>query len=67
MQQGLKDKEKKYANDWKLELFALKGFCVSGVIFVISGLKNGDILTVLGSAVWIAACLLWMIPYRKHF
>jgi len=59
-------KTKKYEKDWKLELFALLGFCISGAIFVLSGIKNGDILTILGSLVWIISCVTWMIPYRKY-
>lgn len=57
----------KYANDWKFELFALFGFCVSGLIFILSGIHSGDILTILGSSVWIFSCVIWMIPYRKYF
>lgn len=56
----------KFCNDWRLEVLALGGFCVSGVFFVLSGLRSGDDLTVIGSLVWIASCLLWMIPYRKY-
>ena len=59
--------QKKYEKDWRLELFALIGFCVSGAIFIASGIKNGDIFTILGSLVWILSCVTWMIPYRKYF
>lgn len=62
-----KETTKKYADDWKLELFALIGFCFSGVIFIFSGIHNGDILTILGSSVWIFSCVIWMIPYRRYF
>ncbi|MEH6347105.1 MAG: hypothetical protein V7785_18560 [Bermanella sp.] len=54
-------------SDWKLELFALFGFCISGVIFILSGIKSGDVLTIVGSSVWIFSCVVWMIPYRKNF
>ncbi|PKN41205.1 MAG: hypothetical protein CVU60_12225 [Deltaproteobacteria bacterium HGW-Deltaproteobacteria-18] len=57
----------KYAKDWKLELLALSGFCLSGVLFIVSGVQNGDFLTVSGSVVWIVSCLCWMIPYRRFF
>jgi len=57
----------KYSKDWKLELFALIGFCASGVIFIISGIQNGDILTIIGSSVWILSCIVWIITYRKYF
>ncbi len=66
----VKDSEKtptKYNKDWKLELFALIGFCVSGVIFILSGIQNGDILTIIGSSIWIISCIFWMITYRKYF
>ena len=62
-----KDASKKYAKDWKFELFALIGFCFSGVIFILSGIQDGDILSILGSLVWIFSCLIWIIPYRKYF
>jgi energy-coupling factor transporter transmembrane protein EcfT len=52
---------------WQLELFALVGFCISGIVFILSGIKNKDFLTILGSAVWIASCLVWMITYKKYF
>lgn len=57
----------KYSKDWKLEVFALLGFCASGVIFLISGIQSGDILTIAGSSVWILSCLVWMFTYRKYF
>jgi len=62
-----KEPNRKYDKDWRLELFALIGFCISGAIFIISGIQNGDFLTILGSSVWIFSCLIWMIPYRKYF
>ncbi len=62
-----KSPETKYRKDWKLELFALVGFCVSGVIFILSGIQNGDVLTIIGSSVWILSCIVWMITYRKYF
>jgi len=44
------------------ELFGLIGFFISGLIFIVAGLRSGDYLAVSGSIVWTAACLLWMIP-----
>jgi len=44
------------------ELFGLIGFFISGMIFIVAGLRSGDYLAVSGSIVWTAACLLWMIP-----
>lgn len=57
--------DKATARNKKLELMALGGFCVSGLFFVASGLQNGDYLTVGGSLVWIASCLVWMVTYRQ--
>lgn len=54
-------------NNWKLELIALGGFCISGLIFIATGIAHGDILTVAGSVVWLLSCLLWMATYRHHW
>lgn len=57
----------KDSRNWKLELIALIGFCASGVIFIVSGIQNGDILTIVGSSVWILSCIIWMFTFRKYF
>ena len=44
------------------ELFGLIGFFISGLIFIVAGLKSGDYLAVSGSVVWTFACVLWFIP-----
>jgi len=44
------------------ELFGLIGFFISGLIFIVSGLRSGDYLAVSGSIVWTVACVLWFIP-----
>ena len=44
------------------ELFGLIGFFISGLIFIVAGLRSGDYLAVSGSIVWTVACLLWLIP-----
>ena len=65
-----KDKEapnEKYSKYWELELFALIGFCASGVFFIASGIQNGDILTIVGSSVWILSCIVWMLTFKKYF
>jgi hypothetical protein len=61
------NRTKKNNQDWKFELFALFGFCISGIIFILSGIQNRDILTIIGSSLWIFSCVIWMIPYRKYF
>jgi hypothetical protein len=55
------------ANDWKLELLGLIGFFISGVIFIVSGIRSGDFFTIFGSAIWTFSCAIWMIPYKKYF
>tara|TARA_B100001750_G_C14949233_1_gene322745 strand:+ start:229 stop:402 length:174 start_codon:yes stop_codon:yes gene_type:complete len=44
------------------ELFGLIGFIISGLIFIVAGLRSGDHLAVSGSIVWTAACFLWIVP-----
>lgn len=65
--EALNTSKVKYYKDWQLELLALIGFCTSGAIFIVSGIQNGDVLTIFGSAVWILSCLIWMFTYRKYF
>ena len=44
------------------ELFGLIGFVISGLIFIVAGMRSGDYLSVSGSVVWTVACLLWLRP-----
>ena len=44
------------------ELFGLIGFFISGLIFIVAGLRSGDYLAVSGSIVWTVACVLWLVP-----
>jgi len=44
------------------ELFGLIGFFISGLIFIVAGLRSGDYLAASGSIIWTVACLLWVIP-----
>ena len=44
------------------ELFGLIGFFISGLMFIVAGLRSGDYLAVSGSIVWTVACLLWLVP-----
>lgn len=61
-----KEPDKKHDKDWRFEFLALTGFCGSGLFFVASSLRSGDLLSFLGSITWIISCLLWMIPYKKY-
>ena len=43
-------------------LVGLIGFIIAGLFFVAVGIRLGDALTIIGSVVWIAACVVWLIP-----
>lgn len=47
------------------QIIGLLGFIVAGVIFVVIGVQTDDILTIIGSAIWIISCLIWIIPLIK--
>ncbi len=47
------------------QLIGLSGFIIAGVVFVASGVRSGDELTIAGSVVWTVACLVWMIPLLR--
>jgi len=40
-------------------------FLVCAIFFIISGIINGDILTILGSVFFFVACFLFLIPLVK--
>jgi len=44
------------------QLVGLLGFILAGLVFVAVGVRSDDLLTVLGSVLWIVSCLIWMIP-----
>lgn len=48
------------------QFIGLVGFIVAGVIFTVVGARADDALTIAGSLVWIAACLVWMVPIVKR-
>lgn len=49
------------------QILGMVGFIIAGVLFVLTGLKSGDMLTVAGSIVWTVSCILMLIPLvRPH-
>jgi hypothetical protein len=44
-----------------LQIAGLAGFIISGLFFTASALKNGDMLSLAGCIVWIAACAIWLV------
>lgn len=47
------------------EIIGLAGFFIAGLIFIAAGINAGDMLTVVGSAVWALSCVVWMVPLVK--
>ena len=47
------------------QLVGLVGFIVAGLIFIAVGVRSDDGLTIVGSVVWIGACLVWMAPLLR--
>ena len=48
--------------DRHYHMIGLAGFVVAGLIFIVIGLRDGDLLTVAGAAIWTLACFVWLIP-----
>jgi len=44
------------------ELIGLICFFISGLFFIMAGIRSEDLLSTIGSIVWTFACLLWFIP-----
>ena len=51
--------------DWR-ELWGWILFLVCAVIFVAAGLRDGDLLMVLGSTAFLAACVLFLLAYPRR-
>ncbi|MEX2201300.1 MAG: hypothetical protein WD711_07905 [Dongiaceae bacterium] len=49
-------------NERKFNIVGLLGFAASGMCFAGVGLRTADMLTVIGSVIWIAACIVWLVP-----
>ena len=48
--------------DLKYQLLGWILFIVCAVFFIASSLKNGDILTFIGSVIFLIACVVFLIP-----
>ncbi|MAD86826.1 MAG: hypothetical protein ABGY12_02400 [Candidatus Lambdaproteobacteria bacterium] len=44
------------------ELIGLICFFISGLFFIVAGIRSEDLLSTIGSIVWTFACVLWLIP-----
>jgi predicted membrane channel-forming protein YqfA (hemolysin III family) len=51
--------------DLKIQLFGWILFVVCAIFFIASSLKNGDILTFIGSIVFLIACMVFLMPLLK--
>ena len=50
----------------KFNIAGLIGFAISGALFMVAGLRAGDTLTAIASFVWLASCVVWLIPLLKR-
>ena len=51
--------------EFNYQLIGLLGFILSGFCFIAAGIKFGDPFTVTGSVIWVASCVIWIIPLLK--
>lgn len=49
----------------KTEILGLGGFTLSGLLFITASLKNGDLLSLAGSLVWVISCAGWIAAILK--
>jgi hypothetical protein len=49
----------------KTEIVGLGGFTLSGLLFIAAALRNGDVLSLLGSVVWVVSCTGWILAILK--
>lgn len=46
----------------KFNIGGLIGFAISGAMFMVAGLRAGDTLTAVASFIWLASCVVWLVP-----
>lgn len=50
-----------------VEVGGLLGFTLSGLMFVLSALRTGDVFALAGSVIWILSCVAWItLIVRMH-
>ncbi len=50
-----------------VEVGGLLGFTLSGLMFVFSALRTGDVFALAGSVIWILSCVVWItLIVRMH-
>lgn len=52
-------------NEQRSQMLGLMGFVLAGFVFIAAGVRSGDGLTIIGSALWVLSCLIWMIPLLR--
>ena len=50
----------------RFSIVGLIGFAISGALFLLTGLRSGDMLTVVASFIWLASCIVWLIPLLRR-
>ncbi len=53
------------AKNQKLELVGWGFFILCGILFLISGIKANDSLSIAASIVFLVGCVFFLIPYFK--
>ncbi len=59
--------DQKWTSDDRYQAVGLAGFVLSGIIFLIAGIRAGDPLTIAGSLAWTLSCGVWAFPsFRRR-
>ena len=58
----MKEHKKKLGREIKYQLLGWVLFIFCAIFFILSSLKNHDILTFIGSVIFLIACIIFLIP-----
>jgi F0F1-type ATP synthase assembly protein I len=50
----------------QMDLLGWLVFLVSSLFFLLSGVRNGDVMGVIGSALFFVACVLFIVPLLRE-
>ena len=58
----MKEPKKQFRREIKYQLLGWILFIFCAIFFILSSLKNHDILTFIGSVIFLLACIVFLIP-----
>jgi len=63
----MNENEKNQIKNIKYQIIGWVHFIICAILFLASGLVNNDILTLMGSVIFLIACIVFLIPLFSEY